>query len=600
MCPSTPAGAAPQARGRLRTVVSAAAALAGLALLVAGPASAEPCKLERMHQLPVTMQDMQPLVHAAINGTDALFVADSGSFFNTLTPAGARQLNLQLEPADGLYVSGTGGAARTWITTVKSFRILGRDVPRVVFIVAGNDLGGGAVGVLGQNVFRLGDVEYDLANGVINILRTHGDCQQESLAYWANARGLPVSAIDIDFPTAESPHTMGTAYLNGRKIRVMFDTGAATSTLSLDAAERAGVTKETPGVTPAGKSYGFGRHEVPTWIGPFASFRIGDEEIRNTRLEFADMGQRDVDMLVGADFFLSHHILVASSQHTLYFTYNGGPVFNLTGRTPAPAPAGSTALDAAGYARRGSASASRRDYEQALADLSRAIELDPTQADYFYERGSAYDADKQPARALADFTQAIKVKPDHVPALLARAALREQRRDPAEAIGADLDAADRAAPGAADMRLDLGELYLGVRNYAAAIAQYDRWIEAHNRDDVHMPRARGARCWARALAGQQLDRALEDCNAAVRATPKTADFLDSRGLVYLRRGQYDKAIADYGAALALDPKLAWSLYGRGLAKQHLGQAAAGEADIAAAAALFPKIAEVAAGHGIGP
>jgi len=31
--------------------------------------------------------------------------------------------------------------------------------------------------------------------------------------------------------------------------------------------------------------------------------------------------------------------------------------------------------------------------------------------------------------------------------------------------------------------------------------------------------------------------------------PNTADFLDSRGLVYLRQGNYDKAIADYDAAL---------------------------------------------------
>ena len=35
-------------------------------------------------------------------------------------------------------------------------------------------------------------------------------------------------------------------------------------------------------------------------------------------------------MLIGADFFLSHHVYVANSQRKLYFTYNGGPVFNLT------------------------------------------------------------------------------------------------------------------------------------------------------------------------------------------------------------------------------------------------------------------------------
>jgi tetratricopeptide (TPR) repeat protein len=82
--------------------------------------------------------------------------------------------------------------------------------------------------------------------------------------------------------------------------------------------------------------------------------------------------------------------------------------------------------------------------------------------------------------------------------------------------------------------------------------------------------------------------------------PNTADYLDSRGLVYLRKNDYDKAIADYNAALHLQPKIAWSLYGRGLAKLHKGLTADGHADIAAATALEPEIAQRAATYGITP
>jgi len=580
-----------------------------------------------MAELPVTMENMRPLVHAAINGKDALFVADSGAFFSSLTPAAAKQFDLRPDTVWGMWVDGVGGSSMVGLATVKTFRIFGIDLPNVPFYVLGNDMGSGAVGLLGQNVFRLGDVDYDLANGVIAILRTRGDCSKSSLAYWANAANLPYSEIDIDFATRERPHTTGEAWVNGRKIRVMFDTGAWGSLLALDAAKHAGVTPDSPGVRSGGMTSGIGRRLVPSWIGAFTSFKIGDEEIRNTHLRFGELEMRGTDMLIGADFFLSHHILVASSQRKLYFTYNGGPVFNLT-TVPAPAlgtaaagtalagaaepgaPAGATAaatqpaqgeqLDAAGYARRGSASASRREYATALAGLTRAIELDPTQADYFYERGRAYEASNQAEQALADFGQAIKLKPDDVPALMARAALHARRNDPADTIGPDLDAADRAAPREGEIRLALGNLYQRVGNYPAAIAQYDDWINSH-RDDVGMPRARNQRCWVRALMGQQLDQALEDCNFAVRNGPQAAaSFLDSRGLVYLRLGRYDKAIADYDAALALNPKIAWSLYGRGLAKQHLGQAAAAQADIDAAQALAPKIAEEAASHGIVP
>jgi hypothetical protein len=45
-------------------------------------------------------------------------------------------------------------------------------------------------------------------------------------------------------------------------------------------------------------------------------------------------------MLVGCDFFLSHRILVLAKEHTLLFTYNGGPVFQLV-KSSAPPQAGS-------------------------------------------------------------------------------------------------------------------------------------------------------------------------------------------------------------------------------------------------------------------
>jgi hypothetical protein len=181
-----------------------------LLAVAAAPAAGEPCKMGRAGVLPVTMEDMQPLVHAAINGRDALFLADSGAFFSMLSTAGARQFNLTLQHVNhNLTVHGVGGAAQVWMTTVQTFTLFNLDLPKVPFLVTDNDMGHGAIGVLGQNVFQLGDIEYDLANGVINILRTKGDCRQTSLAYWAHDKGVPYSEIDIDFARAENPRLCG-------------------------------------------------------------------------------------------------------------------------------------------------------------------------------------------------------------------------------------------------------------------------------------------------------------------------------------------------------------------------------------------------------
>src|SRR5262249_39828988 len=162
--------------------------------------------------------------------------------------------------------------------------------------------------------------------------------------------------------------------------------------------------------------------------------------------------------------------------------------------------------DASGFARRGAASDARHDYADAIADLTRACELAPTEASYFYQRGVAYVHNKQPDLGLADFDQAIKLKSDEVDALMARPSGRAGRHAPAGlvAAAADLDAADRALPKEADTHLRLGNLYEYAQQPAAAVVQYSKWIDSHPRDDVHMAGALNGRCWARALDGREL------------------------------------------------------------------------------------------------
>jgi len=122
------------------------------------------------------------------------------------------------------------------------------------------------------------------------------------LAFWAS--GKPYSEMPIERTTAAKSHTIGKAYVNGKEIRVGFDTGAPLSFLTLAASTRAGVHLDSPGVVSDGYQSGIGGGFNKQWIGPFASFKIGDEEIRNTRLRIGVSGLGEVDMLIGADFFL--------------------------------------------------------------------------------------------------------------------------------------------------------------------------------------------------------------------------------------------------------------------------------------------------------
>jgi tetratricopeptide (TPR) repeat protein/predicted aspartyl protease len=597
------------------------------ALMTSVPALAASCKLGKMLEFPVTMTNLRPLMTANINNADVRLLVDSGAFYSTLSPASTAELKLPTYPAPfGFYLIGIGGGtAGASIAKVSTFTLAGVPLHNVEFLVAGSDFGAGAVGILGQNVLHLADVEYDLGQGAIRLMKAQ-NCSKAILAYWLDAT-LPYSVINIEPTTPQKPFTTASASINGREIRVMFDSGASVSTLSLKAAARVGIKTDSPGVVYAGSTWGIGKNTIPSYIAPFASFKIGNEEIRNTRLRIADIDLPDADMLIGPDFFLSHRIYVANSQHKLYFTYNGGPVFNLSGAKhaeAAPVPGSidsATAVaqtpdsssvdtqkapadngDAADYSRRGAAFASRREFDQALVTLTRACDLAPDNAEYFYQRGLVYWQLKQDAAAMADFDQALKLKPDDVPALVSRAQLAVQVGDKVRA-GTDLDAANGVASKQADIRFVMAHIYERADLPSEAIAQYDSWITWHA-EDARLPEALNSRCWARALTDVDLPLALKDCNAALKradkSSPLYARVANSRGLVLLRMGDYEKSILDYDAALRISPKDPRSWYGLGIDNLRKQRIAEGEADIARATALWPKVADEFTRHGIAP
>ncbi len=151
--------------------------------------------------------------------------------------------------------------------------------------------------------------------------------------------------------------------VNGQPVQAQLDSGAGTTVLNKVDAARLGVTPDTPGVVAVGIGGGMGPKAMQLWNGPFASFTIGNETIRDTTIRFADLwkqmthttGSRakqllDVmpGMLLGSDFLRSHRVLISHSQHKMYFTYAGGPVFAIDDPIDSsPEPAKASDKDAA-------------------------------------------------------------------------------------------------------------------------------------------------------------------------------------------------------------------------------------------------------------
>jgi hypothetical protein len=201
--------------------------------------------------------------------------------------------------------------------------------------------------VLGDDFFSHFTTEFDLAHGVIRLLLTDG-CKPEQLPYWATT----YSMAELERLNPEHARIAANVLVNGKRFSAQLDTGAHTSIITRQAAETVGAGPGQAGTIPAGAVAGLAARPIESWIGRFASFGIGDESMRNVQLQIADLFSADAtvdlgsrlrrpledtpSMLVGCDFFLSHRILVLAKEHTMLFTYNGGPVFQLVKSSAPP------------------------------------------------------------------------------------------------------------------------------------------------------------------------------------------------------------------------------------------------------------------------
>ena len=104
-----------------------------------------------------------------------------------------------------------------------------------------------------------------------------------------------------------------------------------------------------------------------------------------------------------------------------------------------------------------------------------------------------------------------------------------------------------------------GQGYHRKRQFERAIQDFDQAIRIY----PQLAEAYNSRCYSTAKLNKELQRALSDCNIALRLKPNDAYALGSRGLVYKLMGEYDRAIEDLNRSISLNSSLAEVFYDRG-------------------------------------
>lgn len=110
----------------------------------------------------------------------------------------------------------------------------------------------------------------------------------------------------------------------------------------------------------------------------------------------------------------------------------------------------------------------------------------------------------------------------------------------------------------------------------------DRKESVRNRATAYANRCGG---W---LLQDEHDKALADCDQAVKIDPKLSLGYHNRAIVWHDKGELDRAIADYDMAIRLDPKSSLSYRMRGVAWSSKGDNDRAIADLGEAIRLDPK------------
>jgi formylglycine-generating enzyme required for sulfatase activity/serine/threonine protein kinase/Flp pilus assembly protein TadD len=226
----------------------------------------------------------------------------------------------------------------------------------------------------------------------------------------------------------------------------------------------------------------------------------------------------------------------------------------------------------AAYRGRGLSCLGKDDFDQAIADTTRAINLDPKDSVAYAARGAAHLNKEEPDRAIADCTEAIRLDRTNEPAYRRRAAAYYHMKayDLAIVDGCEAIRLDPKDAGAYSNR---GLAYTGKGEYDQAIADFSEAI----RLDPNSAKAYGGRGAAYLCKGETLhkddaylqkgafDQAIADFTEAIRLDPNSADRYVRRGAAYVQKGAFDQAIADCTEAIQLNPNSADAYVCRGAA-----------------------------------
>jgi tetratricopeptide (TPR) repeat protein len=227
------------------------------------------------------------------------------------------------------------------------------------------------------------------------------------------------------------------------------------------------------------------------------------------------------------------------------------------------------------------------DDRGAVADLDRAIQLEPNNAEAYNNRGYFKSKLADIQGALADYNRAIQLNPKYTAVYSNRGLLKTDNLQDIQGGLADYNRAIQLNPKYAYAYNNRGLLKADkLYDFQGALADYDRAIQL----DSKSPAAYNNRGFLKATKLQDIQRGLTDIDRAIAIEPKFATAYFNRGAIKHEQLQdFKGALADYNLAIQRYPNFARVYNNRGLLKaDRLHDVPGGLADLDRSIQLEPN------------
>ncbi len=192
---------------------------------------------------------------------------------------------------------------------------------------------------------------------------------------------------------------------------------------------------------------------------------------------------------------------------------------------------GETGLKVGDYFQKAFDSYENKDYNSAVENYSRVLELDRNYKNAYFNRGLAYNKLAQYTLAINDFDNAIRLDTNYKLPYYQKASCLMALSKTTEAIENYTKAID-IDPQYESAFIDRGIAYSYIKQY---------------------------------------DKAIEDFNSALEINPEEADTYFNRALIYMYKNEADRAIEDNTRAIEINPAYDIAFINRALAYENKGE-----------------------------